>query len=124
MSSDGELMKQGEAEHSHDASAERSLLGFHHKMKALASLAETQLKHAKQNQDRDVAALEKKIDENAGRLTTGNPNLYEIATAVTSIVDAKRALEPLRSFPQEVMLAETIFTSIFSSFDAYLNQLL
>ena len=97
---------------------------FHRKLQAIGSLAVSQLKHAKENQERDHSEVSDKIYKAIKYLEGGKHDVYGIAQSTNTIYECKRRIQSLQSVPHDVVLAEVLFTSIFSSLDAYLNHLL
>jgi len=107
-----------------DKETQDTIDAFLYKMQALSSLAATQLKHARVNQRRELKTISGKLEKVAARFDKGKPSLLEAAHNINTFFDCMKELEPLKLIHHETMLAEILFASIFSSFDAYLNHLL
>ena len=97
---------------------------FHVRMRLLEAFAETQLAHANKNQQEKIIELVKGIGDAAAELGSKEKDAYKVAKAVDSLGDSTSALKILASFSHGDILAQIIFVSIFSSFDAFLNKLL
>ena len=90
---------------------------------ALSSLAVSQLKHAQDNQDRDVKEQIEKMQDALRRLQAPT-NALDVALGQNAFFESQRRLKAIQGVSHAGMVAELIFVSIFSSFDAYLNHLL
>ena len=97
---------------------------FSGRMKAFAALAETQLRHAHQNQSEEVKQLSEKRNASIEVFNNASTDERERAVAINDYWMQSQKLALLNSFPQQDMLAETMFISIFSSLDGFLRQLL
>lgn len=117
-------MKVKPEDKSSDELVEKTIEEFFAKMFALSTLTKIQLKHARENQESELAKQSRQNADALAKLKRGALNASEAAFGVNKYLDSKKALEILRSFPHEAMMAETIFTSIFSILDAFLNVLL
>ena len=96
---------------------------FRHKMQTLSQLAISQLRHAKENQSRDLKDLASQfMDVTQGN--RGDQNVYQRAISTNTIVDLAHKIVSLKASDHADMLAEIMFISVFSAFDAYLNRLL
>ncbi len=116
------MSASGEKKRTVDDDIEEVLKRFHDRMRALRTLANTQLKHAGENQERDSRALTEKM-EHAYAVLNNPPDAVQRAHAIEAIVDANRTLGALL-VNHEQMLAEILFTSAFSKLDAFLHELL
>jgi len=97
---------------------------FNRKMRALYFLAETQLPHARENQKKGMSSLAEMLAETAATLAKPEANVKQRAHAVNFINEAVGQLKNHAMVKHDEMLAQTIFISIFSIFDAFLNHLL
>ncbi len=110
-----------------DKAIEKIINDFQTKMHILSSLATAQLKHAKENQEAETKAVKERRQASFSKLhTTGatKVDLIEVATHVDTLLECENSLSVLEAVSHEALLAEILFVSIFSGFDAYLRNLL
>lgn len=101
----------------------RSILDdFHRRSQRIRALAETQLKHAEDNQKRELEELEGKLKRSQQLLESGAENPFDYGSGLSLFLDGMKALQ-LTRFSQKQVLAETLFTANFNSLDAFLGQL-
>lgn len=98
--------------------------GFHHRMRALRTLANYQLTHAKENYERDVQELKRRREQAIAIAISGTADFNQLTHCQNELSDCKKALEVYGSVSHDSVLAEVLLIAVFSGFDAFLNHLL
>ena len=86
-------------------------------------LAASQVSHAKENQQKSIQKTSDDITGAVSVLSNEASNVRERAKAIHALNEATNQLRYL-TFSHEQTLAEIIFVSLFSAFDAYVQHLL
>lgn len=107
-----------------DTSTRGVIDDFRHRMQSLYFLAESQIPHVREAQANSLKELAESMELIAASLKDHGANAKERAHAVSRIFDSVSQLTGHLAVKHDEMLAKTIFISVFSIFDAYLNHLL